>query len=85
MFGRDRVEFNGVEWGPRQDEVVQTRVRSCEWLQRNTISFQGTNDFRYDIRRRTELRARDHVEEVEDDIENAAVLRHSDYRVRAIV
>lgn len=85
MFGRDRVEFNGMEWGPRQDEAVQTRVGSCERLQRNAISFQGTNDFRYGIRRRTELRARNHVEEVEDDIENAAVLRHGDYRVRAIL
>ena len=84
MFGRDRVEFDGVEWSPRQDEAVQTRIRSCKRLQRNAVSFQGTNGLGCDVRGGTELQAWDHVEEVEDDIENMAFLGHGDCWVCAI-
>jgi hypothetical protein len=85
MFGRDRVEFDGMEWGPRQDKVVQRRVRGCEGLDRNAVSSEGTDGAGYDIDGRTEVRARDHIEEVEDDVENMTVLGHDDHRVRTIL
>ena len=61
----------------------QARVRSCERLHRNVVSFQGTHDLRYDVYRRTEMRAWDHVEDVGGDVENVTVLWYDDRWLRA--
>ena len=85
VFGSDRIELNRTEWCPREDKIVQTRVRSCEGSDRNAVSFQGTNGFRYHVHGRTDMGTWDHVKEVEDDVEDVTVLWYGGRRLHAII
>ena len=85
VFGSDRVEMDGTEWGPGEYKIIQTSVGSCKRLDRNAVPFEGADGLGYDVDGRAEVGAWDHVEEVEDDVENVTVLWHDDSRVNAII